>query len=557
MPGLNLFIPITKVDVAQRLVYGVATAEAEDRAGEVCDYASTKPYYQAWSGAIHKSTGGKSRGNVRAMHGKVAAGKVTEIHFDDAGKRIEVCAKVVDDDEWKKVEEGVYTGFSQGGSYVKRWKDEAGKQRYTADPHEISLVDLPCLPSATFEVIKSDGGHEARRFATVIAEPGNDDVARKATELAKAAGDGAKWTDHIDAARAELMKAALPAVEVAVADDPRPVDKPTDKSAPVAQSTATPPEGDEWEQVWKSKRDGATFRTKAELRKHHEALDATAVVQAATAPALDALAGIEAALGKREDVTAAPQPRLKLVAPDLAKSLYIAASFAEILASLRAIAASTAYDSMFSQDGATSAFAAQMKAWVAQGCAMLVSIIQDEIDGLADADALVIEAAAGLRPDAVAALVKFAQDRPASAALSVALTKAGRRNSGKDQASIQVAHDKLVEAGATCAGGADKARGGADLAKAADDLAKVTAERDAFRKAFDDLGPQLAEVLKVVKTIEAQPMPVPIARVVTKEQDTGGQSGAEALAEMAKNPDAMALALIKASQSQGQPLFRR
>ena len=38
MSDLNLFIPITKVDAQQRLVYGVATAEAEDRAGEICDY---------------------------------------------------------------------------------------------------------------------------------------------------------------------------------------------------------------------------------------------------------------------------------------------------------------------------------------------------------------------------------------------------------------------------------------------------------------------------------------------------------------------------------------
>ena len=36
-------------------------------------------------------------------------------------KRIEICGKVVDDAEWQKVEEGVYTGFSQGGRYLKRW----------------------------------------------------------------------------------------------------------------------------------------------------------------------------------------------------------------------------------------------------------------------------------------------------------------------------------------------------------------------------------------------------------------------------------------------------
>ena len=161
---LRLNIPITKVDAVQRLVYGVATAEIADRAGEICDYASTKPLYEKWSDAIVSSSGGKSLGNLRAMHGQVAAGKVTALTFNDAAKQIEICAKVVDDAEWAKVEEGVYTGFSQGGAYARRWTDASGFKRYTAEPHEISLVDLPCLDEARFEMIKADGTHEWRGF---------------------------------------------------------------------------------------------------------------------------------------------------------------------------------------------------------------------------------------------------------------------------------------------------------------------------------------------------------------------------------------------------------
>ncbi|WP_158810110.1 hypothetical protein [Beijerinckia sp. L45] len=161
---LRLDIPITKVDAVQRLVYGVATAEIADRAGEICDYASTKPMYEKWSDAIATSSGGKSLGNLRAMHGAVAAGKVTALTFNDDAKQIEICAKVVDDAEWIKVAEGVYTGFSQGGAYARRWTDEKGAKRYTADPHEISLVDLPCLSEAKFEMIKADGSHEWRPF---------------------------------------------------------------------------------------------------------------------------------------------------------------------------------------------------------------------------------------------------------------------------------------------------------------------------------------------------------------------------------------------------------
>ena len=169
---LRLAIPLTKVDAARRLVYGLATAEVPDRAGEVCDYASTKPLYEKWSAEIAATSGGLSKGNLRAMHGQVAAGKVTALAFNDEAKQIEICAKVVDDGEWAKVVEGVYTGFSQGGRYAKRWTDAAGATRYTAEPHEISLVDLPCLAEARFEMIKADGAHEWRGFKADIEKVG-------------------------------------------------------------------------------------------------------------------------------------------------------------------------------------------------------------------------------------------------------------------------------------------------------------------------------------------------------------------------------------------------
>jgi hypothetical protein len=161
----DLFLPLAKVDLDRRIVTGVATAETPDRAGEICDYGSSKPYFEKWSSEALAASRGKSHGAVRAMHGKVAAGKLTDIAFDDESKRIVVAAKIVDDDEWNKVVEGVYTGFSQGGRYVKRWADpETGHTRYTAEPQEISLVDLPCLPDATLEVVK-DGVVEKRAFA--------------------------------------------------------------------------------------------------------------------------------------------------------------------------------------------------------------------------------------------------------------------------------------------------------------------------------------------------------------------------------------------------------
>ncbi|HEX9159828.1 MAG TPA: hypothetical protein VF835_06340, partial [Rhizomicrobium sp.] len=162
----RLFVPLTKVDVEKRLVYGTIAEEVPDKANEIMDYQSARPEFEAWSAEIAKASDGKSVGNLRAMHGHIAAGKLETIAFDDAGKRIECCGKVVDDAEWAKVLEGVYTGFSMGGQYVKRWKDADDPQltRYTPRPSEVSLVDSPCIPTATFEVVKEDGTVELRKF---------------------------------------------------------------------------------------------------------------------------------------------------------------------------------------------------------------------------------------------------------------------------------------------------------------------------------------------------------------------------------------------------------
>ncbi len=235
MSSLDLFLPLAKVDLDRRLVTGVATAETPDRSGEICDYASSKPYFEKWSAEALEASGGKSRGAVRAMHGRIAAGKLTGIEFDDEAKRIVVAAKIVDDDEWRKVTEGVYTGFSQGGRYVKRWPDpNSSLIRYTAEPHEISLVDLPCLPDATFEVVK-DGVVEKRAFAPRAdiddanavdpprcSEAQARDTAREETSEAffKAAGALAEAAFKLERAEEEniRLRKALDDVSPALAD---------------------------------------------------------------------------------------------------------------------------------------------------------------------------------------------------------------------------------------------------------------------------------------------------------------------------------------------------
>lgn len=160
---MKIFIPITKVDVVKREVYGVMAEEAVDKSGEVFDYASSKPLVQKWSEQFEKATAGKSYGNVRIQHGSAVAGKISAIEFDDVNKCIPIVAKVVDDNAWKMVEEGVFTGFSIGGKYKKRWTD-GQVTRYTAEPSEVSLVDNPCMYGALFTAVKADGAQEMRKF---------------------------------------------------------------------------------------------------------------------------------------------------------------------------------------------------------------------------------------------------------------------------------------------------------------------------------------------------------------------------------------------------------
>ncbi len=167
----SIFVPLAKADEAKRLISGLLTEEMPDRANEICDYVSSKPFFQKWSREVSEASGGKSLGNVRVMHAKLAVGKLTQIDFDDEGKKIEVIAKIVDADTWQKVTEGIYTGLSVGGRYARRWKDaNSDFTRFTAEPSEISLVDRPCLPSATFEIRKASGLTERRRFDGERAE---------------------------------------------------------------------------------------------------------------------------------------------------------------------------------------------------------------------------------------------------------------------------------------------------------------------------------------------------------------------------------------------------
>ncbi len=164
------------------IVRGRMTAEELDKANEILDYAKSKPQIEKWRDESLAASGGKSLGNIRSMHGKIAAGVATNIYFDDAAKAVDLESHIIDLQEAKKCVAGVYTGYSIGGDYAERWPDEVVKGAYRFVPTmvETSLVDKPCVASATFSYVKADGTAELRKFIAPLPQTtAKEDILQK------------------------------------------------------------------------------------------------------------------------------------------------------------------------------------------------------------------------------------------------------------------------------------------------------------------------------------------------------------------------------------------
>lgn len=136
----QLYAAITKVDPESRIVEGYASTEALDSQGE-----------RVSRGAIEGALADYMKfGNIREMHQPSAVGKTKMAEMDAKGLKISV--KVVDDAAWKKVKEGVYNGFSIGGSATHKVDNCIEAMTLT----EISLVDRPACPEALITLWKAD-----------------------------------------------------------------------------------------------------------------------------------------------------------------------------------------------------------------------------------------------------------------------------------------------------------------------------------------------------------------------------------------------------------------
>ncbi len=522
---MQIFARLIKVNEADRTVEGIIASEAVDRSGEVFDYEKSKPHFLAWSEQMAKATGGKNLGNVRAMHGKVAAGVTKELIFDDAAKNITVKSEIVDNNEWDKVLKGVYTGFSIGGKYGSKWEDPVLKaQRYEAIPAEYSLVDLPCNPDAQFTVIKTDGTEELRKF--------------EATDDAEAL---LKWADGLTDEQAEAL-----AKKIARRKDVKPKEgedkygdveyaDPTNKKYPIDTAAHIHAA---WNYIHMP-RNAAKYSSKDVSEIKARIIAAwKAKIDPKGPPEAEKFTQFAERLVKIDGaVEYANLAHAALGIEPMEKGLWAVAQFAQVLEQLAALTDCTVYEEQ--AEGDDSKLPETMRAALKPIAAAFLAMCQEETN----------EALHGeLNDDAALAMAAAAGD----------LAKVGRKHTKKQREHRKAIADCLDQAKEHLAAmAADDPMAGDDddddddgaqkLAKAANDLAKVTAERDDLKKQLHEIN---AAVEELRKHMEQQPMP-PKGRVTAVEKQLGVPEGSPAASEPVKKADgtvdhaATALELMK------------
>jgi HK97 family phage prohead protease len=146
---MRFYWPIAKVDAEQRMVWGYASTEALDEQGEIVKREALEAALVDYMRFA----------NIREMHRPSAVGVAREATIDDRG--LYLAAKIVDDEAWEKVVQGVYKGFSIGGRVIAR--DPADRSVITGLAlTEISVVDRPANPEAVFDCWKASGADERR-----------------------------------------------------------------------------------------------------------------------------------------------------------------------------------------------------------------------------------------------------------------------------------------------------------------------------------------------------------------------------------------------------------
>lgn len=578
METFQMFARLTKYDEGTGVFEAVAGDESIDKARERMHYDSSKPNFIKWSEDIAKATDGKSVGNVRAMHGRTAAGILTALECDDEHKQIRVKGRIVDPAEMAKMAAGVYTGVSVGGSYAKKWPDKGnpGVNWYTALPGEISVVDNPCNGNAHFTMIKADGMTVEKEF--VFGDAAKALIEQLEKSAASASTDDATHANSSqvgEAAAADPEKDAVNEIAKAIdADDIKPTevlalikadaetrkrakhearcaeltaalakdgltngevealaakfgvtgDDPLAKLHELAKREFTQEERDKAADKGQALPDGSyPIKTTGDLKNAIQAFGRAKDKAAVKKHIIERAK----ALGATDELPADWKDSDKAFAIDtafadfdvLAKDMGVVAWLARILADLTMLRSSTVYEAATEGDG--SPIPGRLKMACDELGMILVEMTEEETSELADAE---------------------------KAAFTGGLEKIGARHSKADADRLQAIHDHAVGMGATCA--AEKI--------ASDRLAKVfsvdaeglekqiTTWRDKAAK-WDAAPAAPKGVIRATRANDALP-----------QDDPSRQPEAQEIADMAKSNDpnmvqrARELTLLRALESGNQ-----
>jgi hypothetical protein len=177
--GYAQIVKYDKNDDGTLMVYGKATDDTLDLDLQICDPKWLDEAMPRWF---------KSGGNIREMHGPSAAGIAKEYEAKGDGHYIGV--HVVDPLAAKKVETGVYQGFSIGIKSPRVVRDLKAANGRIIDGQiiEVSLVDRPANPSAKLILAKSVEGETS----LVQVEELHEYKAPLPTQVAKMSAKGSK-----------------------------------------------------------------------------------------------------------------------------------------------------------------------------------------------------------------------------------------------------------------------------------------------------------------------------------------------------------------------------
>lgn len=147
----SYYIPFTtKGDDSQRIVEGYISSGDVDCDSQIVDQEWLKAELPAWLAGY---------GNIREQHNpQRAVGKAQSVDLT-ARPGPYLAAKIVDDEAWRKVQAGVYNGFSVGIKAPRIVHDSTARNGRIAGGTliEISIVDRPANEAARFVVLKRAG----------------------------------------------------------------------------------------------------------------------------------------------------------------------------------------------------------------------------------------------------------------------------------------------------------------------------------------------------------------------------------------------------------------